>query len=114
MGPSARLSLGISLASKRLDRRLSAVLAADVAGYGRLVSTDEEGTIGQLKAHRALLFDPKLAEHNGRLVKTTGDGLLAEFASVVDAVRCVRWMCSAGWPLVMPRSSRTTISSATA
>jgi TolB-like protein/class 3 adenylate cyclase len=76
------------LASKRLDRRLSAVLAADVAGYGRLVSTDEEGTIGQLKAHRALLFDPKLAEHNGRLVKTTGDGLLAEFASVVDAVRC--------------------------
>ena len=76
------------MASKRLDRRLSAVLAADVAGYGRLVSTDEEGTIGQLKAHRALLFDPKLAEHNGRLVKTTGDGLLAEFASVVDAVRC--------------------------
>jgi TolB-like protein/class 3 adenylate cyclase len=76
------------LASKRLDRRLSAVLAADVAGYGRLVSIDEEGTIGQLKAHRALLFDPKLAEHNGRLVKTTGDGLLAEFASVVDAVRC--------------------------
>jgi adenylate cyclase len=63
-------------------------LAADVAGYGRLVSTDEEGTIGQLKAHRALLFDPKLVEHNGRLVKTTGDGLLAEFASVVDAVRC--------------------------
>jgi TolB-like protein/class 3 adenylate cyclase len=76
------------LASKRLDRRLAAVLAADVAGYGRLVSTDEEGTIGQLKAHRALLFDPKLVEHNGRLVKTTGDGLLAEFASVVDAVRC--------------------------
>ena len=76
------------MASKRLDRRLSAVLAADVAGYGRLVSTDEEGTIGQLKAHRALLFDPKLVEHNGRLVKTTGDGLLAEFASVVDAVRC--------------------------
>jgi TolB-like protein/class 3 adenylate cyclase/tetratricopeptide (TPR) repeat protein len=76
------------LASKRLDRRLSAVLAADVAGYGRLVSADEEGTIGQLRAHRASLFDPKLAEHNGRLVKTTGDGLLAEFASVVDAVRC--------------------------
>ena len=68
--------------------RLAAVLAADVAGYGRLVSTDEEGTIVQLKAHRALLFDPKLVEHNGRLVKTTGDGLLAEFASVVDAVRC--------------------------
>jgi TolB-like protein/class 3 adenylate cyclase len=76
------------LASKRLDRRLSAVLAADVAGYSRLVGADEEGTIGQLKAHRAALFDAKLAEHHGRLVKTTGDGLLAEFASVVDAVRC--------------------------
>jgi adenylate cyclase len=77
-----------SLASKRLDRRLSAILAADVAGYSQLVGADEEGTISQLKAHRALLFDPKLAEHGGRLVKTTGDGLLAEFASVVDAVRC--------------------------
>jgi TolB-like protein/class 3 adenylate cyclase len=76
------------LASKRLDRRLSAVLAADVAGYSRLVGADEEGTIGRLRAHRATLFDPKLAEHRGRLVKTTGDGLLAEFASVVDAVRC--------------------------
>ncbi len=74
--------------SKRLDRRLSAVLAADVAGYGRLVDADEEGTVGRLKALRAQLFDPKLAEHHGRLVKTTGDGLLAEFASVVDAVRC--------------------------
>jgi len=76
------------LASKRLERRLSAILAADVAGYSQLVGADEEGTIGQLRAHRAALFDPKLAEHNGRLVKTTGDGLLAEFASVVDAVRC--------------------------
>jgi TolB-like protein/class 3 adenylate cyclase len=76
------------LATKRLDRRLSAVLAADVAGFSRLVGVDEEGTIGQLKAHRAALFDAKLAEHHGRLVKTTGDGLLAEFASVVDAVRC--------------------------
>jgi adenylate cyclase len=76
------------LASKRLDRRLSAVLAADVAGYGRLVGADEEGTVGRLKAIRTQLFDPKLAEHHGRLVKTTGDGLLAEFASVVDAVRC--------------------------
>ena len=76
------------MASKRLDRRLSAILAADVAGYSQLVGADEEGTIGQLKAHRAAVFDPKLAEHNGRLVKTTGDGLLAEFASVVDAVRC--------------------------
>jgi adenylate cyclase len=63
-------------------------LAADVAGYGRLVGADEEGTVGRLKALRTQLFDPKLAEHHGRLVKTTGDGLLAEFASVVDAVRC--------------------------
>ncbi len=76
------------MVSTRLDRRLSAILAADVAGYSQLVGADEEGTIGQLKAHRAAVFDPKLAEHNGRLVKTTGDGLLAEFASVVDAVRC--------------------------
>ena len=56
------------MASKRLDRRLSAVLAADVAGYSRLVGADEEGTIGRLRAHRATLFDPKLAEHRGRLV----------------------------------------------
>jgi TolB-like protein/class 3 adenylate cyclase len=76
------------MVSKRLDRRLSAVLAADVAGYGRLVGADEEGTIGRLRTHRTALFDPKLVEHRGRLVKTTGDGLLAEFASVVDAVRC--------------------------
>ena len=76
------------MASKRLDRRLSAILAADVAGYSRLMGANEEGTIGQLKGHRTDLFDPKLAEHHGRLVKTTGDGLLAEFASVVDAIRC--------------------------
>ena len=66
------------LASKRLERRLSAILAADVAGYSRLVDIDEEGTIAQLKAHLITLFDPTLAEHNGRLAKTTGDGLLAE------------------------------------
>jgi TolB-like protein/class 3 adenylate cyclase len=71
-----------------MDRRLSAILAADVAGYSRLVGADEEGTIGRLRLHRASLFDPKIAEHHGRLVKTTGDGLLVEFASVVDAVRC--------------------------
>ena len=69
-------------------RRLAAILAADVAGYSRLMGADEEGTLERLKALRRVLVDPKIAEHRGRIVKTTGDGLLAEFASVVDAVRC--------------------------
>jgi TolB-like protein/class 3 adenylate cyclase/tetratricopeptide (TPR) repeat protein len=69
-------------------RRLAAILAADVAGYSRLMGADEEGTLERLKALRRELLDPKIAEHNGRIVKTTGDGLLVEFASVVDAVRC--------------------------
>ena len=69
-------------------RRLAAILAADVAGYSRLMGADEEGTLERLKALRRELIDPKLAEHHGRIVKTTGDGLLVEFASVVDAVRC--------------------------
>ena len=69
-------------------RRLAAILAADVAGYSRLIGADEEGTLGRLKALRRELLDPKIAEHKGRLVKTTGDGLLVEFASVVDALRC--------------------------
>jgi adenylate cyclase len=69
-------------------RRLAAILAADVAGYSRLMGADEEGTHERLRAHLRELVDPKIAEHRGRTVKTTGDGLLAEFASVVDAVRC--------------------------
>jgi len=69
-------------------RRLAAILAADVAGYSRLMGADEEGTLERLKALRRELLDPKIAEHNGRIVKTTGDGLLMEFPSVVDAVRC--------------------------
>jgi TolB-like protein/class 3 adenylate cyclase len=69
-------------------RRLAAILAADVAGYSRLMGADEEGTLERLKALRRELFDPTIAEHRGRVVKTTGDGLLVEFASVVDAVRC--------------------------
>jgi adenylate cyclase len=76
-------------------RRLTAILAADVAGYTRLMGTDEEGTHERLKAHRRALVEPKIAEHHGRIVKNTGDGLLAEFASVVDAVRCARSRCSA-------------------
>ena len=69
-------------------RRLAAILAADVAGYSRLMGADEEGTLAALKAIRRELSDPKIKEHRGRIVKTTGDGLLLEFASVVDAVRC--------------------------
>jgi TolB-like protein/class 3 adenylate cyclase len=69
-------------------RRLAAILAAGVAGYSRLMGMDEEGTFDRLKAHRRELVDPKIKEHHGRIVKTTGDGLLVEFPSVVDAVRC--------------------------
>jgi TolB-like protein/class 3 adenylate cyclase len=69
-------------------RRLAAILAADVAGYSRLMGADEEGTHERLKAHFRLLFEPKIGEHSGRIVKNTGDGLLAEFPSVVDVVRC--------------------------
>jgi adenylate cyclase len=69
-------------------RRLAAILAADVAGYSRLIGADEEGTLNRLRLMRAELIDPKISEHRGRIVKTTGDGLLVEFASVVDAVRC--------------------------
>jgi adenylate cyclase len=69
-------------------RRLAAIFAADVAGYSRLMGADEEGTHERLKAHIRELVDPKVTEHRGRTVKNTGDGLLAEFASVVDAVVC--------------------------
>jgi adenylate cyclase len=69
-------------------RRLAAILAADVAGYSRLMGEDEEGTHERLKAHLDDLVDPKIREYQGRVVKNTGDGLLAEFRSVVDALRC--------------------------
>jgi adenylate cyclase len=69
-------------------RRLTAILAADVAGYSRLMGADEEGTHERFKAHLRELVEPKIAEHRGRIVKNTGDGFLAEFQSVVDAVRC--------------------------
>jgi adenylate cyclase len=71
-----------------VERRLVAILTADMVGYSRLMGADEEGTHARLKAHRRALVDPKIAEHRGRIVKNTGDGLLAEFPSVVDAVRC--------------------------
>ena len=88
--------VGVVLSSRRLgevmkqpiERRLAAILAMDVVGYSRLMGTDEEGTLERLKSHHRELINPKITEHRGRIVKTTGDGLLAEFPSVVDAVRC--------------------------
>jgi class 3 adenylate cyclase/pimeloyl-ACP methyl ester carboxylesterase len=74
--------------SQQVERRLAAILATDVAGYSRLMGVDEEGTLSSLKAHRRLLSDPKIKEHHGRIFKTTGDGMLVEFPSVVDAVKC--------------------------
>jgi TolB-like protein len=76
------------MAEARTERRLAAILAADVVGYSRLMGVDEEGTLAALKALRKSLFDSKIAEHRGRIVKTTGDGALVEFSSAVDAVRC--------------------------
>src|SRR3977135_4123493 len=79
--------MGLILSTERVERRLAAVLAADVAGYSRLMGLDEEGTLARLKAGRKALVDPTIAAHRGRIVKTTGDGMLVEFASAVDAVR---------------------------
>ena len=76
------------MAEERVERRLSAILAADVAFYSGLMGADEEGTLAALKTLRREVIDPKIKEHRGRIVKTTGDGLLCEFGSVVDAIRC--------------------------
>jgi TolB-like protein/class 3 adenylate cyclase len=76
------------MSERKVDRRLAAILAADVVGYSRLVGEDEEGTLERLKVLRRTVADPKIKEHRGRVVRTMGDGLLVEFASVVDAVRC--------------------------
>ena len=72
----------------QVERKLTAILAADIAGYSRLMAADEEGTLSHLKALRRTLVDPAIAAHRGRVVKTTGDGVLVEFASAVDATRC--------------------------
>src|SRR5213082_3406009 len=77
-----------ALSGERVERRLAAILAADVAGYSRLMGQDEVGTLQRLRVHRRDLIDPKISEHKGRIVKTTGDGLLIEFPSVVEAVAC--------------------------
>ena len=71
-----------------MERRLAAIVAADVVGYSRLIGMDETNTVSALKAHREELIEPKIAEHNGRIVKLMGDGLLAEFPSAVEAVLC--------------------------
>src|SRR5215468_7990657 len=76
------------MTEERVERRLAAIFAGDIAGYSRLMSVDEEGTLHDPKVHRKELVDPKITEHRGRIVKTTGDGILVEFVSVVDAVRC--------------------------
>src|SRR5512138_1869317 len=73
---------------ERVERRLAAILAADVAGYSRLMGEDEAGTLARLRTHHRELIDPRVAEHKGRVVKTTGDGILIEFPSVVEAVAC--------------------------
>ena len=76
------------MAEARIERRLAAILAADVVGYSRLMGADEPGTFERIRAHRKELFEPEIARHHGRIFKLMGDGLLAEFASVVDAVSC--------------------------
>ena len=86
------------------SRRLAAILAADVVGYSRLMGDDEVGTLGALKKHHRELIDPTIADHRGRIVKTTGDGLLAEFRSIVDAVTCA--VVSAKWSAATPPCRR--------
>ncbi len=76
------------MSAERVERRLAAILAADVAGYSRIMGQDEVGTLSRLRNHRREFIDPKIAEHKGRIVKTTGDGILVEFSSVVEAVAC--------------------------
>ena len=76
------------MSAERVERRLPAILAADVVGYSRLMERDEAGTLARLRTLRRDLIDPKIAEHKGRIVKTTGDGILIEFPSVVEAVAC--------------------------
>ena len=95
------------MTSERVQRRLAAVLAADVAGYSRLMGREEEGTLARLKSFRKALVDPAIAEHRGRIVKTTGDGMLVEFASAVDAAALRHRRSSAEWPRRTPMYRRT-------
>lgn len=99
-----------ALGSKRAVRRLAAILVADVAGYSRMMGADEEGTLARLKTLRRALVDPTLIEHRGRLVKTTGDGALMEFPSVVDALRFAIEV-QRGWQRETPTCRRSSESS---
>src|SRR5262245_58947166 len=96
------------MGGERVERRLAAILAADVAGYSRLMGEDEAGTLARLRSHRRELIDPTIGDHKGRIVKTTGDGLLVEFPSVVEAVTCAveiqRGMAERNAPI--PNSAR--------
>ena len=96
MTHSAHAVGSTALATERVERRLAAILAADVAGYSRLMGADEEGTLARLKVHRRELIDPKIKEHRGRIVKTTGDGILVEFAQRHRRVCAVRQKCREG------------------
>ena len=89
---------GTFMAGERVNRKLAAILAADVVGYSRLMAADEAGTLAALKRHRETVFDPAVAAHNGRVVKLIGDGTIVEFASVVDAVNCALSMQRSGAP----------------
>jgi adenylate cyclase len=97
------------LAEERVERRLAAILCADVVGYSRLMGADEEGTLAVLKSHRRELIDPLIDQHRGRIFKTTGDGMLIEFASVVDAVRCAV-VVQQGWRIAAPICRRASAS----
>jgi adenylate cyclase len=86
--PNHQPKYELPMADKRINRKLAAILAADVVGYSRLMGADEAGTLAALKRHRGTIFDPAIAAHNGRIVKLIGDGTIVEFGSVVDAVNC--------------------------
>jgi adenylate cyclase len=106
------------VAPENINRRLAAILSADVVGYSRLMGADEAGTLSALRAHRAELIDPTIAAHNGRIVKLMGDGLLVEFASAIDAVECAvfrtAWPCETpARPMIAGSSSALASTSAT-
>jgi adenylate cyclase len=95
------------MAGERVNRKLAAIIAADVVGYSRLMAADEAGTLAALKRHREGVFDPAVAAHNGRVVKLIGDGTIVEFASVVDAVNCALSVQRSGAPA--PRAAEPAI-----
>jgi len=97
------------MAEARVERRLAAILAADVVGYSRLMGADEAGTLAALKRHRETIFDPAVAAHNGRIVKLIGDGAIVEFGSVVDAVKCALSVQRSGAALSYATARQPTI-----